>query len=585
MGGLVFFPYLSAQNQGITDMAYIKGDDRRQHILFPDCIEDYVEQDAPVRLFDAFVDKLDMEQLGFQRFIPAETGTPGYDPRDLMKLYIYGYFYAIRSSRKLARECRCNVELMWLLCKLTPDFRTIADFRKDNKSAVEKTYKELNRFCQKLKLFSKSYISIDGSKFKAVNAKDRNFTLSKLDDRISRLDEHIAMYMEELDAMDAEEGRKLSREDVEHKLDVCRKRKDLYEGYRNRLEESGEKQLSLTDSDARLMKANEGFIVGYNTQMAVDAVSHLIAGYDVTNSPTDHGHLTSLSSEVKEDFGVAILENTADKGYECPEDHSNALASGIIPNVIQRNGGCTEEVAFDYHETEISDGQKASTSPEDLKACLEAGVIPDAYKDVLTDAKVEERKTYVADIPDSDVLKMTDGEMKAKASEGYFVRDPERNLVYCPQGGVLRPKSVKPNGMIRYYNKLACKHCKNRCTAAKHKECDFSKDKLVILAKGYKPQAPTGDGKDRPKPSPQNRKAEVKKTVKYVLHLDENKMNQRKCLSEHPFGTLKRSLGQYYFLLKGFAKVSAEMALFCLSYNLRRIINMKGVPELVAALR
>ena len=146
-------------------MAYIKGDDRRQHILFPDCLEDYVEQDAPVRLFDAFVGKLD---------------------------------------------------------------------RKDNKSAVEKTYKELNRFCQKLKLFSKSHLSIDRSKFKAVNAKNRNFTLSKLDDRISRLDEHIAMYMEKLDAMDAEEGRKLSREDVEHKLDVCQKRKDLYEGYRNR---------------------------------------------------------------------------------------------------------------------------------------------------------------------------------------------------------------------------------------------------------------------------------------------------------------------------------------------------------------
>jgi transposase len=566
-------------------MAYIKGEDRRQHILFPDCIEDYVEQDAPVRLFDAFIESLDMEELGFLRFVPADTGTPGYDPRDLMKLYTYGYFYAIRSSRKLARECKCNVEVMWLISKLTPDFRTISDFRKDNRKAIEKTFKEFNRFCQRLKLFSKSYISIDGSKFKAVNAKDRNFTLSKLDDRIARLDEHIKLYMEELDALDEEEGRKLSKEDLEHKLDVCQKRKDVYEGYRDQLEQSGEKQISLTDPDARLMKANEGFCVGYNPQVAVDAESHLIAGFEMTNSPTDHGHITNLSSEVKQDFEVPVLETTADKGYECPEDHANALASGIVPNVIQRDGGCTESVKFDYHEAEITDEQKASTKPEDLKACLEAGIIPDAYKGILTDAEVSEEKSYVADIPDSDVLKMTDEQMKAKAAEGYFVRDVERGLVYCPQGGTLRQKSLKNNGMIRYCNKLACKHCKNKCTTAKYKEADFNKDKLIILAKGYKPQKSDDESDSRSKPPRQKRIVEVKKVVKYVLHLDEKKMDQRKCLSEHPFGTLKRSLGQYYFLLKGFAKVTAEMPLFCLSYNLRRAITMKGVPALVAALR
>ena len=579
-----FFVPLGSE-KGISDMAYIKGEDRRQHILFPDCIEDYVEQDAPVRLFDAFIESLDMEELGFLRFVPADTGTPGYDPRDLMKLYTYGYFYAIRSSRKLARECKCNVEVMWLISKLTPDFRTISDFRKDNRKAIEKTFKEFNRFCQRLKLFSKSYISIDGSKFKAVNAKDRNFTLSKLDDRIARLDEHIKLYMEELDALDEEEGRKLSKEDLEHKLDVCQKRKDVYEGYRDQLEQSGEKQISLTDPDARLMKANEGFCVGYNPQVAVDAESHLIAGFEMTNSPTDHGHITNLSSEVKQDFEVPVLETTADKGYECPEDHANALASGIVPNVIQRDGGCTESVKFDYHEAEITDEQKTSTKPEDLKACLEAGIIPDAYKGILTDAEVSEEKSYVADIPDSDVLKMTDEQMKAKAAEGYFVRDVERGLVYCPQGGILRQKSLKNNGMIRYCNKLACKHCKNKCTTAKYKEADFNKDKLIILAKGYKPQKSDDESDSRSKPPRQKRIVEVKKVVKYVLHLDEKKMDQRKCLSEHPFGTLKRSLGQYYFLLKGFAKVTAEMALFCLSYNLRRAITMKGVPALVAALR
>lgn len=221
-------------------MAYKKGEDRRQKVFFPNCIEEYVETDAPVRLFDAFVDSLKMVELGFIRSIPAETGTPGYDPRDLLKLYIDGYFYQVRSSRKLAREYKCNIEVMWLLSKLTPDFRTISDFRKNNKEAVAKVFKEFNKFCMGMKLFSKSYISIDGSKFKAVNAKDNNFTLNKLDDRIRRLDEHIAIYMEELDACDHEEERKLSKEELQRKLDVCKERKNLYENYRDRLEESGE---------------------------------------------------------------------------------------------------------------------------------------------------------------------------------------------------------------------------------------------------------------------------------------------------------------------------------------------------------
>ena len=562
-------------------MAYIKGSDRRQRVLFPDCIDEYVEADAPVRLFDAFVDRLKMDELGFIRSTPAETGTPGYDPRGLLKLYIYGYFYQVRSSRKLARECKCNVEVMWLLSKLTPDFRTISDFRKNNKEAITKVYKEFNKFCMRLKLFSKSYISIDGSKFKAVNAKDNNFTLSKLDDRIKRLDEHISIYMEELDVYDQEEGRKLSKDEIQRKLDVCKERKERYEGYRNQLEESGDSQISLTDTDSRLMKTNEGFCVGYNVQTAVDAESHMIAGFQVTNNPTDHGQITSVASEVKVDYDVPVLETTADKGYECPKDHADALANGIIPNVIQRDGGCTEQVQFDYNEATITDEQKASTKPEDLKACLEAGVIPDVYEGILTDAQTAEVKELATDVVDSAVLKMTPEQMRAKALEGYFVRDAERNLVYCPQGEILRLKSIKRNGMIRYCNKLACKKCKCKCTAQRFKEIDFNKDTLIKATEAKRKQLKE-ENKDKPKPP---RTKVVKKVVRYVLHLDQNKMDNRKCLSEHPFGTIKRTLGQYYFLLKGFVKVGAEMGLFCLSYNLRRAISLRGVPVLVAALR
>ena len=563
-------------------MGYIKGCDRRAGVIFPDYVEDHVEADAPVRFIDSFVDKLDLQRLGFVRAEPAQTGAPGYDPSDLLKLYVYGYFYHVRSSRRLDRECRYNVEVMWLICKLTPDFRTISDFRKNNKEAISKVFKEFNKFCMELKLFSMSYISIDGSKFKAVNAKDRNFTLSKLDDRIKRLEEHIAVYMKELDECDGEEGdRVLSKADKQHKLEVCQKRKERYEGYRDRLEETGESQLSTTDPDSRLMKANEGFCVGYNVQTAVDAKNHMIAGFQVTNKPTDHGQLTNVATEVKNDFDVEILETTADKGYKSPEDHANALASGIVPNVIQRDGGNTETVEFEYQEQTITEEQKASKKPEDLKACLQAGVISDAYKGILSDPVVKEKRTIISCPYNSEVTTMTPEQMRSKALEGYFVRDAARNLVYCPQGKILRQKSTKRNGNIRYYNKLACQHCKHKCTSTKYKEIDFSKDTLIKPANSKKTQKTNKDSANKLKPP---KTCIVNTIVQYTLHLDANKMDNRKCLSEHPFGTIKRSLSQYYFLLKGIPKVKAEMSLFCLSYNLRRAINIIDVPALIAAL-
>ncbi len=561
-------------------MAYIKGENRHQTTLFPDCIDYYVGEDSPVRLFDAFVDSLDMVALGFQRSVPNEDGRPPYDPRDLLRLYLYGYFYSVRSSRRLARECKVNIEVMWLLCKLTPDFRTIADFRKDNVKSITKVFKEFNRFCNGLSLFSKSFISIDGSKFKAVNAKDNNFTLNKLDDRIRRLDEHIALYMEELDACDESDNRKLSREELQHKLEVCQDRKAKYEGYRQHLEESGEKQISTTDPDSRLMKQNEGFGVCYNVQTAVDAESHMIAGFKVTNCPTDHGQITGLASEVKADYGVDILEATADKGYECPEDIANALAAGVVPSVIRRDGGDTTEVVYEYSEAEITEEMRNSTSPEDIKRCLESGVIPEVYKDVLSDATIAEQKVYEASEESSAVLKMSDQEMQDKAHEGYFVRDPQRNFVYCPECCILRPKSIKRNGEIRYCNKLACKKCQNKCTTAEWKEADFNKDTLIRPAK----RTAKASGDNKSSGYGNRRKAKVRKVAKFTLHLDQKKMEQRKCLSEHPFGTVKRALNSGYYLLKTLAKTEAETALAFLAYNMRRAITMCGVDVLVAKL-
>ena len=563
------------------NMSYIQGVSRKQAVLFPDTVDDYIEEDDPARLMDLFVDRLDLQKMGFVRSEPKAEGRPGYSPRDLLKLYVYGYYYGVRSSRKLERECKVNIQVMWLLGKLQPDFRTISDFRKLNIDPIKAVFSEFNRFCLEMKLFSKSFISIDGSKFKAVNAKDRNFTLNKLDDGIKRLDAHIAEYLSELDAMDKEDSsRVLSREDLEHKLEVAKERKEKCEGYRSQIEESGEKQISLTDPDARLMKQNEGFGVCFNTQVAVDAGSHMIAGFKVTNNATNHGQITELATNVKEDFGCDILETTADKGYEEPDDMADALASGVVPNVILSEGGNTKNVYFPYNEADITDEQRASRKPEDLRTCLEAGVIPDAYKGILTDATIVERTGYEGstDIAPGEVLKMTMEQMVAKASEGYFIRDPKRNLVVCPMGQILRPKSVKRDGQIRYCNKLACSKCQHKCTDAKFKEADFSKDTLVRIA------VKVIKSENAEKISRTKRNKVVYKKARYTLHLDENKMNQRKNLSEHPFGTIKRTMGDYYFLLKTKTKVEAEMALFLLSYNLRRAINMAGVAKMMEAL-
>lgn len=210
--------------------------------------------------------------------------------------------------------------------------------------------------------------------------------------------------------------------------------------------------------------------------------------------------MTSVATDVKKDYGVNILEATADKGYECPANHAETLASGIVPNVIQRDGSCIEQVEFEYIENAITDEQKASTNPEDLKACLQAGVIPDAYNGILTDMETVEVKKRALPTFDSAVLNMTSEQMRAKALEGFFVRDAERNLVYCPQGKILRQKSIKRNGNIRYCNKLACKKCKCKCTISKFKEADFSKDDLIKAISTHRREDASNDGNANLKP-------------------------------------------------------------------------------------
>lgn len=562
-------------------MAFKKGIDRSQVLLFPESLDEYVSEDSPVRLIDAFVENLDMVSLKFQRVEPEEMGRPSYDPKDLLKVLIYGYFYGARSSRRMERECKVNVEVMWLTGKLTPDHNTLSEFRKRNIKCMKPMFREFNKFCLKMDMFKLEYVSIDGSKFRAVNSKDRNFTLSKLDDRLKRLDIHIEEYLAALEESDGEDGRKLSREELEEKLKKLQERKARYEGYLKALEESGEGQMSLTDPDAKLMKEGNGFGVGYNAQTAVDAESHLIAGFEMTNHPTDHGLLTEVASDVKKDMGKKTLEATADKGYHDPEDMAAALERGIVPSVIQNDGSSVVDIEYDYQEADITEEQRESTAPEDIKACLHAGVVPHCLEGILTDATVEEVVKRHHETTDSEIAKMTLEQMVAKAREGYFVRDADRNIVICPQGEILRPKSIKKNGKIRYCNKLACKRCKSKCTKSIFKEADFPKDCLIKKAgrRGKDDDKHDDNGTTQTKFV-----KETKKIARFKLHMDEKKMDNRKCLSEHPFGTIKRTIGESFFLLRKMFKVEGEMALYCLAYNMRRAMSLKKLDELVAGM-
>src|SRR6266852_3238419 len=238
-------------------MDYIRGVTRNQVILFPESVEDYITEDNPVRFIDAFVFSLDLAALGFNRAQPAETGRPAYDPGDLLRLYLYGYLNRVRSSRLLERETKVNVEVMWLMGKLAPDFKTVADFRRDNLAAIKQVCREFTLLCRKLKLFGGELVAIDGSKFKAVNNRRRNFNEARLTKAIKALDEKIGSYLRSLDEADEADPDPdeptPSAAELRAKIETLQQRKAKYQALKQELKESGAKQVSLTDRDARSM--------------------------------------------------------------------------------------------------------------------------------------------------------------------------------------------------------------------------------------------------------------------------------------------------------------------------------------------
>ena len=299
---------------------FIVGADRQQVTLLPECLDDFIDEDNTVRVVDAFIGALDMASLGFEGATPAATGRPSYHPAVLLKLYLYGYLNRIQSSRRLERECQRNVELMWLTGRLAPDFKTIADFRKDNGKGIRNVCRRFVLLCRELKLFTHAVVAIDGSKFKAVNNRERNYTPGKIERRERELEESIQRYMDALETADRTQPTELAAktERLQGKIQKMRQRMQDLQAVKAQLETLPDRQLSQTDPDARAMTTHSAkgtAMVGYNVQTAVDTKNHLIVAHEVTNNGSDRSQLSQIALAAREAMGKHKFKAIADRGY------------------------------------------------------------------------------------------------------------------------------------------------------------------------------------------------------------------------------------------------------------------------------
>jgi transposase len=318
---------------------HIQGEDRFQSVMFPEVLEDYVPEEAQVRYIDAFVDRLDLEALNFQKATPRNTGRPPYDPGDLLKLYLYGYLNKVRSSRKLETETYRNLEVIWLLRKLHPDFKTIADFRKNNGPAIRNVCRVFTLMCREHGLFGGELLAIDGSKFKASNSKKRNFTQSKLKRLIKETDKKIDEYLQELDREDQSEAeiQNPTKEELRKKIERLDENLKKYLAIQEQMKRSGQTQVSLTDPDSRAMYLGQAIQISYNVQFAVDGKHKMVVDHEVTNSVTDLGQLSPLALRVKDLLAVPGFELLADRGYYFGEQVKACIDAGITPYIPKPN--------------------------------------------------------------------------------------------------------------------------------------------------------------------------------------------------------------------------------------------------------
>jgi transposase len=298
---------------------FVEGMDRGQSTLFPECLEDWIGEDNPVRVIEAFVEELDLAELGFDGVDPEATGRPSYHPSVLLKLYIYGYLDRVQSSRRLEREAGHNVEVMWLTSRLVPDHKTIADFRKDNGTAIRKVCARFIALCRTIGLLTQPSVAIDGSKFKAVNNRDRNFTRAKMERRMAQIEESVARYLQQLDTTDRQEPSevlKTKTSRLKEKIEKLKEQTRRLEILKVEMLATPDQQISLTDPDARSMATSGrgSGVVGYNVQIAVEAKHHLIVTHEVTNDGTDRSQLSHVAKETKATLDVDELDVVADRG-------------------------------------------------------------------------------------------------------------------------------------------------------------------------------------------------------------------------------------------------------------------------------
>jgi transposase len=313
---------------------FVEGTDRGQGTLFPECLEDWIDENNPVRVIDVFVDELDLAELGFDGVAPEVTGRPAYHPSVLLKLYIYGYLNRVQSSRRLEREAGRNVEVMWLVGRLAPDHKTIADFRKDNGGAIRQVCARFIVLCRAMDLLTEASVAIDGSKFKAVNNRDKNFTRAKMDRRMSQIEESVARYLQQLDTADRQEPSEALKAKTNRLKDKIAKLKQQMQHLKRlqvQMLAAPDQQISLTDPDARSMATSGrgSGVVGYNVQVAVETKHHLIVTHEVINEGSDRAQLSPMAMAAKAALGVETLDAVADRGYFSGEEILECENAGI----------------------------------------------------------------------------------------------------------------------------------------------------------------------------------------------------------------------------------------------------------------
>ena len=332
-------------------MRHIQGENRHQTSLLPPSLEDFVATDHPVRVIDALVDKLDLASLGFAKAVPKDTGRKPYDPGDLLKLYMYGYLNQVTTSRRLERECHRNLEVLWLLGRLAPDFKTIADFRKDNGPAIRQACRTFIQFCRQAGLLSGRLVAIDGSKFKAAASKDQTLTRKQLNRDRAKIEQRVARYLARLDEADQEDAEM----DLERaRVQAALQRLEQLDRYEQAMDAGGRNEHCATEPEARLMRSGrDGMVLGYNVQSAVDGDTGLIVHHDVTQDAGDNRQLQPMAEQAKAELGSDELMVLADAGYSNGEQLAVCEAQGITATVPRRvvpnsNKAFYQKADFDY---------------------------------------------------------------------------------------------------------------------------------------------------------------------------------------------------------------------------------------------